>query len=62
MVQTQSVASAPVQQSQYPQQLRWRNALTPGNQQGAMAQSGSASTSTSVLGAGAGAGAYGVSV
>jgi hypothetical protein len=61
MVQTQSAASAPGQQNPNPQQLRWRNALTPGNQQGAVAQGGSSSTSTSGLGVGAGAGAYGVS-
>ena len=57
----QGVNSAPGQQTQYPQQFKWRNPLTPGNQQGAMAQGGSSSTSTPGLGAGAGAGVHGVS-
>lgn len=62
MAQMQSVTSAQGQQAQYPQQLKWRIASTPGNQQGAMGQSGSSSTNVSGLGAGAGVGTYGVSV
>ena len=62
MVQMQSATSAQGQQAQYPQQLKWRIASTPGNQQGAIGQGGSSSTNVSGLGAGAGAGVYGVSV
>jgi len=62
IVQSQSAASAPGKQGQYPQEFRWRNTFTPGNQQGAVNQGGSSSTSTSGLGVGAGAGAYSVSV
>jgi hypothetical protein len=52
---------APGQQLQYPQDIKWRNALIPGGQQqGAMGQG--VSSSTSVSGLGAGAGTYGVSL
>ncbi|KAN0107359.1 hypothetical protein V8E52_010190 [Russula decolorans] len=44
--------SAPGPQTQYPQGVRWRKSLTPG--QGATGQGGSSSTSASGLGAGAG--------
>jgi hypothetical protein len=55
----QSATSAPGQQAQYPQQLRWRN-TTPGNQ-GATGQGTGGLSSTSTSGLGVGAGAYGAS-
>ncbi|KAI0276030.1 hypothetical protein BGY98DRAFT_935361 [Russula aff. rugulosa BPL654] len=57
MVQMQS-NSAPGQQTQYPQDIRFRNALTPGNYQGGTGQGGSSSTSAA-SGLGAGAGGHG---
>lgn len=54
---SQGGTSAPGPQTQYPQGLRWRNIVTPGNQ-GVTGQGGLPSTSASDLGAGAGG--YGV--
>ena len=61
-VQVQSGASAPGQQAQYPQNIKWRNTLIPSNYQGTTGQGGSSSTSASGLGTGTGAGANFVSV